>query len=610
VRALGFVVIMFAVSVGAASAQLAAPQAPTSRLLVLPFSAAAADSAASIQLADGVRDRLTQLVKNKVMVVPKAKLCEALKASGFPCDIMLDDQQARQLARFLDVHAYLTGTFQKNGESLVANVRLIDIKSSGMAASFTATNGNPGTAVALADEIAQRVASVIRTSEHVRTCNEERQKSQFARARASANRALAVDPNSTGAHLCMATVYEAQRLPDSVLAASKRALVGDSLNGTAWENIARILQQKGDTLGALNAFIAQLRGEPRNTQKRLAIASLLRQMKQYQRAVEVIDDGLKITSGDPQLLELKTTICIEGSLWRCSVEGMMAKAQHDSSVLSDTTFLKGAIGAAQQLPDSDAAFKSQALLTFTRAAVQRFPSNVSFVRANAAGYELAGKPDSAQLQYRKALSLDPNDISTSLQIAKAIIDRAVYDTTAARLARERKDSVGLRTMQEQFAMRVDSARPFLRPGLLSSDSTQKLAAAVIMLTGGSKLAQAAAYDRAYLWLDTLLQVVPARSASDTVGPKYQIRLNGSFWYGLSSVLTLNRPYQEMTKAKGPTRCAEARAVFDRLARTKSALQFGRRVHPPTADQMLGFVAQYEKAKPSVQRAFKCSPALN
>jgi hypothetical protein len=50
-------------------------------------------------------------------------------------------------------------------------------------------------------------------------------------------------------------------------------------------------------------------------------------------------------------------------------------------------------------------------------------------------------------------------------------------------------------------------------------------------------------------------------------------------------------------------------VFERLSRTKAALLLGRRVHPPTADQMLGFVAQYEKAKPSVQAAFKCSPAL-
>src|SRR5207249_11143384 len=68
-----------------------------SRLLVLPLAASAADSAGSIALSDAVRDRLTALTKNKVLVVPKAKLCEALAASGFPWERLLDDQQARQL---------------------------------------------------------------------------------------------------------------------------------------------------------------------------------------------------------------------------------------------------------------------------------------------------------------------------------------------------------------------------------------------------------------------------------------------------------------------------------------------------------------------------------
>ena len=76
------------------------------------------------------------------------------------------------------------------------------------------------------------------------------------------------------------------------------------------------------------------------------------------------------------------------------------------------------------------------------------------------------------------------------------------------------------------------------------------------------------------------------------------------------MLTLGQRYQEMTKAPKSTRCELAREVFGSLTRTKSALNLGRRVHPPTADQMLGFVAQYEKAKPQVQAAFKCSPPIS
>lgn len=583
-----------------ATGQLAAPRAPSQRLLILPFEAAPADSAASIALADAVRDRVTSLAKNRVLVVPKAKLCEALQASGFPCNSLLDDQQAKQLARFLQVHAYLTGEFRKEGSTPVADVHLIDIGSSGMAGSFTMSDANPGTTAALADLIAQRVASIVRISEPIRDCNEERKKSQFSRARNEANKALEVDPNSTGAWLCIATIYEAQRMPiDSVIAASQRALKGDSLNGTALENIARGYQQKGDTLKALEAFIRQLSGEPRNTGKRLGIAQMLRQMKEFDRAIELLDEGLKVAPGDAQMLEMKLTICNEAGNYRCSARVFYEKAQADTALLSDSNFVKPAIGAAQH----PAAQDTMVLDFFTQAAVQRWPSNPSFVRARAAAYEMKGRLDSALVMQRNALRLEPNDVATSLQIARIMIDRAVWDTTKA-------DSVTMRTRRTVFAQKVDSARPYLRPGINSPDSAQRLAASVIMLTGGSKLAQAGAYDPAYVWLDTLLQVVAPKSPADTVGPKHQVRVQGSFWYGLSSVLTLNGPYQKMTKETGNARCPAARDVFDRLTRTKAALELGRRVHPPTADQMLNFVAQYEKAKTSVQRAFKCRPPLN
>ena len=597
-RALPFAVALTVCVATTAAAQLAAPQAPSQRLLVLPLAASAADSAGSIALSDAVRDRLTALTKNKVLVVPKAKLCEALAASGFPCNGLLDDQQARQLARFLQVHAYVTGNYGKNGNALIADVHLIDISSSGMSGSFTVTNGNPGTAVALADSIAQRIATIVRISEPIRNCNDERKKSQFARARAEAMKAIAVSPNSPGAWLCIATVYEAQRLPiDSVIAASQRALKDDSLNGTALENIARGYQQKGDTLKALEAFIQQLRGEPRNSQKRLGIAQLLRQMKLYDRAIELLDEGLKVAPGDPQLLDLELTICNEASKFTCSARVFYQKAQHDTALLADSTFLKPAIGAAQQASDT------VALDFLTAAAIRHFPSNASFHRTRAAAYEMRGKLDSAIVSLNNALKLEPNDVGTSLQIAKTLIDRAVWDTAG------KADTAGARVRRAVFVQKVDSAKPYLRPGLASADSTQRLAGAVMMLTAGSKLAQAGAYDGAYPWLDTLLQVIAPKSAADTLGPKHQVRINASFWYGLSSVLTLQPVYKAMSEAKGAARCPAARAVFERLSRTKASLQLGRRVHPPTADQMLGFVRQYEAAKPQVQKAFKCSPPV-
>jgi len=602
VRHVWLVVALMAGFAGTAPAQLAIQQ-PTEKLLVLPLMAASADSATSIALSNAVRERIAALAKYKVLVITKAKLCEALTASGFPCDGLLDEQQARQLARFLQVQAYVTGSLTRSGSTLTANVRVIDIASAGLAASFTVTNGNPGTVTALAETISQRLNTIIRAGEQARECTQNRQRGQFARALAAAQKALAIDPTSAGAHLCIATVYEAQRMPvDSIIAASNRVLLGDACNSTAWENIARGWQQKGDTLKAVDAFIGGLDCDPRNPSRRLGIVQLLRQMKEWQRAVDLLDAGLALTPADQQMLEMKTRICIEGSLWKCAVQGLTAQLQHDSALAKDSSFLNTAIGAAQSAPDT------QAMLRITEVAVRQFPTSVRFLKARGGAFEMAGKLDSAVAIYKKTLALEGgNDVSLSLLIAKTIVDHAAYDTALARQKTQAKDSLGLRALQQAFAERVDLARPYLHPGLVSSDTTQRLTAAVIMLTGGSKIAQAAAYDRAYIWLDTLLQVIAPRSPADTVGPRHQVRINASFWFGLSSVATLNKPYQEMTKLKASdrSRCDKAKAIFDRLARAKAALTLGRRVHPPTADQMLGFVAQYEKAKPQVVKAFKC-----
>src|SRR5438105_15543155 len=117
---------------------------------------------------------------------------------------------------------------------------------------------------------------------------------------------MVIEPNLPAAHICIATAYEAQHMPlDSLLAAYQRAAKGDSLNATAWENIAHRYQQKGDTLKAVDALTHELAGEPQNVQLRLGIAELLRQQKQYARAKAILDDWLVKNPGDQRVVEFR-----------------------------------------------------------------------------------------------------------------------------------------------------------------------------------------------------------------------------------------------------------------------------------------------------------------
>ena len=581
----------------AASAQVSyQPQQPTEKLLILPLTVKLpADSAFSVAVMDVAREKLGQTAKYKIQVIPKPKLCEALKASDYPCDVLLDETQANQLGRFLSVNAYTSGTLERSGGTITATIRGRDIGSSGLASLFTVSVSNPGTAVSVGEAIALRLNTLVRAAEQARDCEDQRKKSQFAKALDAARKALAIEPNLPAAHICVATVSEAQHLPlDSMLAAYQRATKGDSLNATAWENIAHIYQQKGDTLKAIDALIHELSGEPHNTQLRLGIVELLRQQKRYAQAKAMLDDGLAKNPNEQRFIDSRHRICIEGELWRCALDGFLQQIKNDSAKAADSTFLRAALGAAQQLSDT------QALLLFSRSAVAHFPKSATFWKALGSAYDLKGQKDSSVWAYKQSLKLDASDLKASLLVARGIVEGATYDT--ARANKLKGDTLALRGLRNAFADRIDSAKTYLAPGLTSPDSSDRLSAAVFMLTAGSKLAQAGAYDRGYPWLDQLLQLVAPRTPADTVGPRQQIRLQGSFWYGVSSVASLSAPYSAMIKSKN---CTDAKAINDRLMRTKEALTFGARVHPPTANQMLQNVAKFEAVMPQVKKQFKC-----
>jgi len=577
-----------------ARAQLATQQ-PSIKVLVLPLTVKTpADSGVSIAVMDVAREKLGSMARYKVQVIPKPKLCEALAASDYACNVLLDETQANQLARFLNVNAYTTGALERSGNTPTATIRVRDIGSSGMAALFTVSSGNPGTAAAVGEAIAQRLNTVVRAAEQARDCNEQRSKSQFARALDAARKALAIEPNLPAAHICIATVYEAQHMGvDSQLAAYQRASKGDSLNATAWENIAHLYQQKGDTLKAIDALIHELAGEPQNAQLRLGIAELLRQQKQYTRAKTVLDEWLARNPGDQRATEFRLRICIEGELWRCVLDGFVETVKNDTSKLADSSVIKPALGAAQQVADT------QQLLFFTHAAVRHFPKSAVFWKALGAAFDMKGQKDSSLWAYKQALALDPSDANGALLIAKTIVDATSYDTAHAP---PKADTAALRPYRNAFADKLDSARAYINKAAASPDSNLRITAAVILLNGGSKIAQTQAYDRALPWLDQDLQLVAPRTPADTVGPRQQIRRQASFWYGVSSVGPLFAQYSVMVKSKN---CGEAKNVNDWIGRAKDALITGAPVHPPTANAMLQNISKLEAIMPQVKKQFKC-----
>jgi tetratricopeptide (TPR) repeat protein len=587
VRPLVLLAVVSLVARASAAGQLAITQ-PTEKLLLLPLPASAADSAASIQLMDAARDRLSQLARYKALIIPKPKICEALTASGFPCDALLEDQQVGQLARVLGVNSYDIGTLVRGADGYRANIRIIS-GSSGFTSVFTIRGSTPPAA---AESLAQHLNTVIRAGEYVRDCADKRGKNNLQGALDAAQKALAIDPNFPSAWLCISTVYEVKRLgPDSIVAAAQRALKGDSMNANAWHRIADALQQKGDTLKWLDALMNEVRVEPDNRGQTLGVANQLFLRKQYLKAIGVLDIGLRRNPADQQLKDMKRRVCIEGEQWRCVIDLLAQDVKDDTTKLADSTELKLAIGAAQALPDT------QQLLFWTKAAVTHYSKSQAFWNTRGSAFDLAGLPDSALAAYKKVVEMAPGDARANLLVATTMLNRLVYDTLHAP-----RDTSQLKLYKAAFADRVDSVKPYLQPALAGSDTALRINAAFQMITAGSKLGQAAIYDRAYPWLDQVLTIIAPKAPADSVGPVQQLRVQGSFWFGLSSTLSIGAPYGLMIKDKS---CAEAKEMNDRLVRTRGAMTLGARIAPGVANQILGILTKYQDNMPKVKEFLKC-----
>jgi tetratricopeptide (TPR) repeat protein len=592
VRVFRLIAVLTLGGAGAAAAQLPAPQTQNlERLLILNVPAEpASDSAAAVAVIDAMRDRLIQLARYKVTVIPRAKICEALLQSGFPCTALLTDQQASQLSKALGVNSYNIGHVGRSGGRLGAAVRIIS-GGAGFSTSFSAEAGTAGTPQSLAEAIAQRLNSVVRAAEYARNCNEARARNALVRALSEANKAFAIEPNLAAANLCVATIREVQHAPpDSIIAAAHRALKGDPGNAEAWNRVAQASMVRGDTLGALDAYDSLLSYNAGDANLRKGLVSLLLQHKQYERAERLLSAGLKVTPGDQQMTDMRKRVCIEGGLYACTLEMLRAEVAADTTKLSDTTELKLALANAQAASDT------QSMLWWARQAVKQFPASASFLKQLGGALQLAGQVDSSIAYYQKALAQNPGDVPTSLLIAKTIVERSVWDTTVARALSG--DTTALRRARQAFVDEVDVARPYLAPGYASADSSIRLFTTSIAYGAGSKLAQAGAMDKAYAWLDPAYQQL----ASDTATGHQPLRSLTAFWYGLASFYTLPPLLQAYATSK---KCADAPQLNDRLQKTRQALNLGARIAAQSVRQPLTQLGQWENFMQQMKKSLKC-----
>lgn len=573
-----------------ALAQRQAAQTP--RFLILaPIPEDPGDSAFAVELGDELRSRVEGKTRRRLTVISKDRIGEALEASGFSRDAILDRSASEQLARFLQADAYTVATLVRNPAPRVS-LRLIDLRRSGLSG-WIHYEGQAGTtARQVAEAIADEMERHVRAAERTQECYERRDRQDFRGAKDRARRAFEEVPNYPAAALCIAVVYEVERAPpDSQIAVLEMAVRGDSLNARAWDMLGRAYQQLAssrtdpgqaheDSLRAAEAFAKQLLSDPNDTRLRTGIAALFITLRQYERARQLLDEGLERSPEDLTMLQLKARACEEGELWSCLVEALAAQYEIDTSLVGNVEFYAKIFGAAQSANDTSA------MLRWSEEAVRRAPQSVALWRARSSALNAAGMTDSAFVAYQKIAELDPSDIRPLLGMAQILTERVKIDSTVA------LDTVTLgqvdSLLQRVVAMTSNGSQP--------TDTTVWMNVAVMYFRPATQMIQARVRpDFAIRWLEK----------AKTYDLRKQLTTQADFFLGLGYMFNLSSAF-DFNRLSESRSCQRLRELDDYLRRLRSAMTAGASVQPSTAQQVLSNIEGIEKFVVEAGRAWNCS----
>lgn len=566
----------------AAPAQQRQAAVQTERILILPpIPRDPGDSTVAVQLGDALRSKMEGKTRRRLTVIPKDRIAEALEASGFGRDALLDLAASEQLARFLQADGYTVGWLGPNPDRRV-DIRLIELRRSGFGGWVHYQAPADAIVEQIADAVVEQLEGHVRAAEFTRDCYERRDRRDFTGAKERARRAFEFVPNHPVAAMCLTVVFEVERAPaDSQIRALQMAVKGDSLNARAWDMLGRQYQAAGDSLKGAEAFAKQLEADPHDMRLRIGIAALFITLKQYDRARGFIDEGLKQNPQDLQALQLKARACEDGSMWPCLVEALTAQYELDSTLSGNAEFYGKIIGASQQ------AGNQAALLRWTGEAVRRVPSNVAFWRARAAAFRTAGMPDSELVAYRRISQLDPADIPAPLRIAQILTDttRLKIDTLVP------LDTARLRLVDSLLtriaALRTSSAGQ-------PTDSAVWMNVAAMYLQPGAQLVQKRVnFPLGAQWLEKAMRYDVQRG---------QITTQAQFFRGLAFFFQLQPLDARLRETKN---CAVLRQIIDLVGQAKESLTRGASVQPSLANQLLQYVSQFEGAIPDYRKFFEC-----
>ncbi|HEV8357511.1 MAG TPA: hypothetical protein VGQ17_12175 [Gemmatimonadales bacterium] len=568
-RSLVLTGVVAALSSAAVEAQLRStrptqPPVNLPRLMVAnPHSFSSQDSAASVRIGAGMRDRIERIADRWFKVVLRAQMNEALTQYAFSVDAVLQPMVAQQLATSLSARTMVLGTMLRGeGGRYTVEARLAG--TSDDAGQMVRVTQAPNQSF---EEFGARVGDSLNAAFHAlpdaRLC-ESLRLTNAAKATEAALKALKSQPDYGLAEWCLAQISKARKAPvDSIVSHLKKAAKGDGLALKVWNDLAVQYQAKADSNAVIETYKQMLRVAPTNEALRKEAFQLFQRYSRPDAAEEVAREGLKIDDKNLDFWDLLFSACIvqaeeKPEKRKCAVDALEQIYALDSTKADTTFFTKMMLALSIEPPDT------ANLLAWAQKGVGKYPTNGYLLSKLAEAYSLAGPGDSAVAVTTRLMAVDSSDVKPVLRIAKFFAD-----------AKRGRDALGLAPYVERLgnpddkgnmaAILARGAFPFLQPPAdwsLAADMAREV-----------------------------LKLAPAASQTAKVG---------NFVLGIAAFQMVADMDKEATSTKS---CPMSQQMKTLLEEAGPALRAGEEINKPTVAPRLSSIDQFVAHVNSLIKAY-------
>jgi tetratricopeptide (TPR) repeat protein len=549
-----------------------------------PHSFSAQDSAASVRIGAGLRDKVEKVSDRWFKMILRLQMNEALQQYAYPIDAVLPPLVARQLASSLQARALVAGTILRGeGGRYTIEARLAGMNDD--AGHIVRVSQLPNQAFEdFGARVGDSLASSFKALPDARAC-ENLRGTAAAKATEAATKALRAQPTNGLAHYCLAQIAIAEKAPvETIIEHLKATTTGDRLSLKAWNALAVHYQAKGDSSATVDTYKEMLKVAPTNEPLRKEAYKLFLSYGKLDAAEEVADSGLALDPANADLWDLKSSACLFQDIPvknKCAVDALEQVYALDSTKADTTFFTKITFAASRpstvetiKVKVDSAGTTKDSLVTvpdtarfvkWARMGEAKYPGSAILIGQLAEAYSVSGQIDSSVAVTKRLMRVDSSDVSPVLRVAKALVD-----------AKRGKEALELSPYIERLGSTDDKAN---MSGLLALAAFHLLQKVPPDYPTAAELARAAI---------RMASGVPGRIAF------------ANYVLGFATFLQVPPLDIQAAEQKSCELAKQARALLDEAG---PALQAGRSINEAAAARYIQGVESYGPRNASLQKAY-------